>query len=66
MCALGYHAEPHWSAIAVALPPTMHSAATPRRMPRLLGVRPQDVFVSLVEVRKANWSFGLGVARYAN
>lgn len=30
-----------------------------------LGVRPQDVFVSLVEVSKENWSFGDGVAQYA-
>jgi len=29
------------------------------------GVRPQDVFVNLVEVRKENWSFGNGLAQYA-
>lgn len=29
-----------------------------------LGVRPEDVFVNLVEVRKENWSFGNGVAQY--
>ncbi|QPF90384.1 tautomerase family protein [Bradyrhizobium commune] len=29
------------------------------------GVRPQDVFVNLVEVKKENWSFGNGVAQYA-
>jgi 4-oxalocrotonate tautomerase len=29
------------------------------------GVRPQDVFVSLVEVAKENWSFGIGIAQYA-
>ncbi|TMA72907.1 MAG: tautomerase family protein [Deltaproteobacteria bacterium] len=29
------------------------------------GVRPEDVFVSLVEVAKENWSFGNGVAQYA-
>lgn len=29
------------------------------------GVRPQDVFINLVEVAKENWSFGLGVAQYA-
>lgn len=29
------------------------------------GVRPQDVFVSLVEVAKENWSLGNGVAQYA-
>jgi len=29
------------------------------------GVRPEDVFVNLVEVGKENWSFGNGVAQYA-
>lgn len=29
------------------------------------GVRPEDVFINLVEVPKENWSFGLGVAQYA-
>lgn len=29
------------------------------------GVRPQDVFVSLVEVDKVNWSLGHGLAQYA-
>jgi phenylpyruvate tautomerase PptA (4-oxalocrotonate tautomerase family) len=29
------------------------------------GIRPQDVFVNLVEVPKENWSFGEGVAQYA-
>jgi 4-oxalocrotonate tautomerase len=29
------------------------------------GVRPQDVFINLVEVAKENWSFGNGVAQYA-
>src|SRR6478672_6767235 len=28
------------------------------------GVRPQDVFVNLVEVVKENWSFGNGEAQY--
>lgn len=28
------------------------------------GVRPQDVFISLVEVLKEDWSFGEGVAKY--
>jgi len=30
-----------------------------------VGVRPEDVFISLVEVRKENWSFGNGIAQYA-
>jgi phenylpyruvate tautomerase PptA (4-oxalocrotonate tautomerase family) len=30
-----------------------------------LGLRREDVFVSLVEVKKENWSFGNGIAQYA-
>ena len=33
---------------------------------RQLGLRREDVFVSLVEVRKENWSFGNGEAQYAS
>lgn len=29
------------------------------------GVRPEDVFINLIEVVKENWSFGQGVAQYA-
>jgi len=29
------------------------------------GLRPQDVFVNLVETAKENWSFGHGLAQYA-
>lgn len=40
-----------------------------RRIAELLGaspgIRPQDVFVSLVEVAKENWSLGHGLAQYA-
>ena len=32
---------------------------------RQLGIRPEDVFISLVEVKKENWSFGHGIAQYA-
>ena len=35
------------------------------RLHQDLGVRMGDVFVSLVEVAKENWSFGNGVAQYA-
>jgi phenylpyruvate tautomerase PptA (4-oxalocrotonate tautomerase family) len=35
------------------------------RLNQELGVRTQDVFISLVEVKKENWSFGNGVAQYA-
>jgi 4-oxalocrotonate tautomerase len=31
-----------------------------------LGMRREDVFINLVEVAKENWSFGNGVAQYAN
>lgn len=30
------------------------------------GVRPEDVFVNLVETAKENWSFGNGIAQYAS
>jgi len=29
------------------------------------GVRREDVFINLVEVKKENWSFGNGIAQYA-
>ena len=29
-------------------------------------LRPEDVFINLVEVKKENWSFGNGVAQYAS
>lgn len=29
------------------------------------GLRPEDVFISLIEVKRENWSFGLGDAQYA-
>jgi phenylpyruvate tautomerase PptA (4-oxalocrotonate tautomerase family) len=35
------------------------------RLQRELHVRPEDVFVNLVEVKKENWSFGNGLASYA-
>ncbi|HRO26316.1 MAG TPA: tautomerase family protein [Luteimonas sp.] len=30
-----------------------------------VGLRPEDVFINLVEVKKENWSFGNGEAQYA-
>jgi len=30
-----------------------------------LGIRMEDVFINLVEVKKENWSFGNGLAQYA-
>jgi 4-oxalocrotonate tautomerase len=29
------------------------------------GLRKQDIFISLVDVPKENWSFGMGIAQYA-
>jgi 4-oxalocrotonate tautomerase len=41
-----------------------------RRIAELLsaeqGLRPQDIFVNLVEVARENWSFGNGIAQYAD
>ncbi len=34
------------------------------RLSRTLAVRPQDVFINLIEVKKENWSFGNGIAQY--
>jgi 4-oxalocrotonate tautomerase len=31
-----------------------------------LGVRPEDVIINLIEVAKENWSFGNGLAPYAD
>jgi len=33
---------------------------------KAVGIRPQDVLINLVEVKKENWSFGNGLATYAN
>ena len=35
------------------------------RLQQELSVRMQDVFINLVEVKKENWSFGEGIAQYA-
>lgn len=35
------------------------------RLQRELDVRPDDVLINLVEVTKENWSFGKGLATYA-
>jgi len=36
-----------------------------QRLHQELGVRLEDVFINLVEVKKENWSFGNGIAQYA-
>lgn len=40
-------------------------AAIADNLHKQLGVRREDVFISLVEVKKENWSFGNGIAQYA-
>jgi len=35
------------------------------RLHATLGIRREDVFINLVEVKKENWSFGNGIAKYA-
>ena len=39
-------------------------ARVAQRLSAELGVRTEDVFINLVEVKKENWSFGNGVAQY--
>jgi len=41
-------------------------AAIVRNLAADPGVRPEDVFVNILEVPKENWSFGRGVAQYAD
>ncbi len=41
----------------------MQAIAT--RLEKAPGVRPEDVFINIVEVAKENWSFGNGIAQYA-
>src|SRR6187402_2464113 len=40
-------------------------AAIVKNMVDSVGMRPQDVFINLVENAKENWSFGNGEAQYA-
>jgi phenylpyruvate tautomerase PptA (4-oxalocrotonate tautomerase family) len=40
-------------------------AAIVKNMVDAVGIRPQDVFINLVENAKENWSFGNGEAQYA-
>jgi phenylpyruvate tautomerase PptA (4-oxalocrotonate tautomerase family) len=35
------------------------------RLAKAPGIRGENVFISLVEVKKENWSFGNGIAQYA-
>lgn len=38
--------------------------AVAERLSGTLAVRPEDIFINLVEVKKENWSFGNGIAQY--
>jgi phenylpyruvate tautomerase PptA (4-oxalocrotonate tautomerase family) len=40
--------------------------AIAERLAKSPGIRPEDVFINLVEVSKENWSFGKGEAQYAS
>ena len=40
-------------------------AKTAASLKERLGIRPEDVFINLVEVPPENWSFGNGEAQYA-
>jgi phenylpyruvate tautomerase PptA (4-oxalocrotonate tautomerase family) len=40
-------------------------AAVAKKLGDNPGIRPQDVFINLVEVVEENWSFGRGLAQYA-
>lgn len=39
-------------------------AAVADELHQNLGIRKEDVFINLVEVKKENWSFGNGIAQY--
>jgi phenylpyruvate tautomerase PptA (4-oxalocrotonate tautomerase family) len=41
-------------------------AAIAEGLSKTAGIRPEDVFINLVEVKKENWSFGRGEAQYAS
>jgi len=41
-------------------------ARTAARLAESPGLRPQDVFIMLVEIPIENWSFGNGIAQYAD
>jgi 4-oxalocrotonate tautomerase len=40
-------------------------AAIADNLARDAGLRREDIFINLVEVRRENWSFGNGIAQYA-
>jgi 4-oxalocrotonate tautomerase len=55
-------------AISVGRPVEKRLAIFERIAARLAqspGLRPEDVFVNLIETQRENWSFGNGIAQYA-
>ena len=51
---------------SVAQKQALYKAIAEGPSPAALQLRPEDVFITLVEVKKENWSFGNGVAQYAS
>jgi phenylpyruvate tautomerase PptA (4-oxalocrotonate tautomerase family) len=49
---------------AIELKKSLYKAIA-ERLQKAVGLKPQDVFINLVEVKKENWSFGNGIAQYA-
>ena len=41
-------------------------ASVAARLVALGGIRAEDILINLIEVPKENWSFGMGVAQYAD
>lgn len=41
-------------------------AGLTRELQASCGIRPEDVFVNLIEMTRENWSFGNGIAQYAD
>jgi len=48
----------------VEMKKTFYSALA-ERLNQALGIRIEDILINLVEVKKENWSFGNGIAQYA-
>ena len=57
--------QPGWRDISIQDPDEFYRRVA-EDLRRELDVRPQDVFINLVEVKKENWSFGNGIVQYAS
>jgi hypothetical protein len=42
-----------------------HFASARKAYHATLAIRKEDIFINLIEVKKENWSFGNGIAQYA-